>query len=183
MVVFMLLPLPLAIEHALLGFLRERPMHGYEIYQQLSDPNGLWLVWRLKQSQLYALLAKLEDEVYITGTLQPQETRPTRKVFRLTKSGREHFLDWAKTPVPHGREVRQEFLAKFYFAEREGVSVARQLIERQRTVCQDWLDAQDAQTITRDKERFVWLVQQFRVGQIKATLTWLETCEQSLQSA
>ena len=37
---------PLTIEYALLGFLRQQPRHGYEIYQQLSDPTGLGLVWR-----------------------------------------------------------------------------------------------------------------------------------------
>ena len=73
--------LPLTTEHALLGFLRRRPMYGYEIHQQLTHPTGLGLVWRLKQSQLYALLAKLEEAGYVTTTIEPQETRPPRKIF------------------------------------------------------------------------------------------------------
>jgi len=170
---------PLTIEHALLGFLRQRPMHGYEIHQQLRDPAGLWLVWRLKQSQLYALLAKLEEEGHITSTLKAQDTGPTRRVYRLTRSGRERFLDWVKTPVPHGREVRQEFLAKFYFAQCESRQVATQLIRRQRATCRDWLHAQRARADDiRDTQPFEWLVRQFRIGQIEATLDWLDTCEQ-----
>src|ERR1700686_164320 len=94
---------PLAMELALLGFLRRRPMHGYEIYQHLTDPEGLWLVWRLKQSQLYALLLRLEAEDFITSTLQPQDAHPPRKFFKLTRAGRERYLAWVRSAVPHGR--------------------------------------------------------------------------------
>ncbi len=40
---------PLTIEHALLGFLRQRPMHAYEIHQTLLRAEALGLVWHLKQ--------------------------------------------------------------------------------------------------------------------------------------
>src|SRR4051812_40584710 len=92
--------LPLTTEHALLGFLRQQPMYGYEIHQQLSESAGLGLVWRLKQSQLYALLGKLEQEGYIVATLEAQDARPPRKVYRLTGSGHLAFLEWVQTPVP-----------------------------------------------------------------------------------
>src|SRR5947209_20400002 len=111
---------PLALEHALLGLLRRQPMHGYELYQRLTDPAGLWLIWRMKQSQLYALLTRLEAEGYLAADLQLQDARPPRKIFHLTRAGRERFLAWVRAPVPHGRELRQDFLAKFYFALREG---------------------------------------------------------------
>src|SRR5438105_5564422 len=123
---------PLTVEKALLGFLRREPMHGYEIHQRLKDPAGLWLVWRLKQSQVYALLARLEGDGYISGVLKPQASGPTRRVYRLTRRGQARYRHWVRTPVPHGREMRQEFLAKFYFARCERRAVAAQLIQRQR---------------------------------------------------
>src|SRR5262245_7706992 len=121
----------LTLEYALLGFLRQQPRHGYEIYQQLSDPNGLWLTWRMKQSQLYALLAKLEEEGFIEATLQLQESRPPRKVFQLTETGDAAFLAWVNSPVAHPRQMRLEFLVKLYFARREGDAVALHLVEQQ----------------------------------------------------
>ncbi|MCA1554790.1 MAG: PadR family transcriptional regulator [Chloroflexi bacterium] len=172
--------LPLSIEHALLGFLRQHPMHGYEIHQALREPSGLWLVWRLKQSQLYALLAKLEEEGFINSTLQPQAQGPTRRVYRLTAAGRQRFRRWVKTPVPHGREMRQEFLAKLFFAQREGAAVAKQLIEAQRATCREWLQQQQTQMQSRSVEPFPFYVQQYRIGQIKATLAWLNTCERQI---
>src|SRR5258706_15088282 len=48
------------MEYALLGLIRARPMHAYELSQQLASGEALGRVWRLKQSHLYALLSKLE---------------------------------------------------------------------------------------------------------------------------
>jgi len=176
--------IPLTVELALLGFLREGSLHGYEIHRRLSDPAGLGLVWKLKQSHLYALLARLEEEGYLTSTVKPQETRPPRKLFRLTKTGNGAFLDWVQAPVPHGRNLRLDFLTKYYFAEREGPKVLARLMKRQRTACQDWLRAQQALAdAARDTRPYEWQVCQFRIGQIEAMLSWLNLCEQPQEAA
>jgi DNA-binding PadR family transcriptional regulator len=176
-----MLRLPFTIEYALLGFLRHGPLHGYEIHRQLSDPAGLGLVWRLKQSQLYALLAKLEDAGYVTAAVEPQAARPPRKVFELTRSGREAFLDWVHSPVLHGREVRLHFLTKLFFAQREGREVAARLIEGQRAVCRGWLAVHQASDDgLRNPQPYMWIVRQFRVAQIEAILGWLDECQQAI---
>jgi DNA-binding PadR family transcriptional regulator len=176
--------LPLSTEFALLGFLRRQSMHGYEIHQQLSDTTGLGLVWRLKQSQLYALLAKLEREGYVTTTVEYQDTRPPRKMFELTEAGRQAFLEWMERPVPQGRKLRLDFLAKFYFAQLEGPEVALRLIEGQRVVCRDWLRQQTEETdLLRQSWPYDWLVHKFRMGQIEAMLAWLDTCQEALAMA
>lgn len=171
----------LTTEYALLGFVYERPSHGYEIYQQLSDPCGLWQVWRMKQSQLYALLTKLEDEKYLVTTLQPQDARPPRKIYSLTATGRAAFEQWLTSPVTHGRQMRLEFLAKLYFAYRQGPAVVLPLIEQQTLTCQHWLtmlQEQNSGLVTGDS--FSYAVQQFRITQIDSFLTWLSTCQQVL---
>lgn len=176
--------LPLTVELALLGFLREGALHGYEIHRRLSDPVGLGLVWKLKQSHLYALLTRLEEEGYLTSRVKPQETRPPRKLFRLTKTGNGAFLDWVQAPVPHGRDLRLDFLTKYYFAEREGPKFVTRLFKRQRTACQDWLRAQQALAeAARGVRHYEWLVCQFRIGQIEAMLSWLDLREQPQETA
>ena len=47
---------PFNLEFILLGFLSQRAMHGYDLYKTLVQGGGVGLVWRVKQSQLYALL-------------------------------------------------------------------------------------------------------------------------------
>ncbi len=174
---------PLAVEYALLGFIYEQPAHGYEIYHRLAAPTELWQVWRLKQSQLYALLNKLEDEALIAATFQPQDTRPPRKIYSLTPDGQAAFQRWLTTPVAHGREMRIEFLAKLYFAHRQDDATVHQLLERQLAACQQWLAALQEQFIAQpDDHFFAYAVQQFRVSQIEAFVAWLTRCQQALSA-
>lgn len=170
----------LTIEHALLGFIYERPVHGYEIYQQLSAQDGLWQVWRLKQAQLYALLAKLEDNGYLLADLQPQAARPPRKTYTLTAKGRAAFLHWLHSPVAHGRQMRIEFLAKLYFAARQGAAVTDSLLAQQVAACEQWLVELRSQTPAPPQEMFAYAVQQFRINQVESFLAWLTACRAHL---
>lgn len=173
----------LTIEHALLGFLYERPRHGYEIYQQMSAASGLGQVWRLKQGHLYALLAKLEESGYVQAAVQvqPHEARPPRKVYTLTTAGRTAFLEWRNSPVARGRQMRSEFLAKFYFACRQELGAADNLLAQQAGACEHWLaDLRRLATASPQQEMFAYAVQQFRITQIQSFLAWLAACRQAL---
>jgi DNA-binding PadR family transcriptional regulator len=159
----------LTTEHALLGFLRQRPAHGYEIYQELNKPGGLGLVWRIKQGQLYAVLNRLEQMGLVTASFEPQEGRPPRKMFQLTQAGIDAYIAWISTPVERPRRLRLEFLAKMYFALREGDDNARSLVAGQRTRCRAWLEEhlERAESHRRGRQ-FEWLVWQLRIQQIEA---------------
>jgi PadR family transcriptional regulator AphA len=168
---------PLTLEYALLGFLRAGPAHAYEIHQRLAQTEVVGLVWHLKQRQLYALLERLEAEGYIKGTTEPQGNRPPRRVLALTASGEARFQQWLSQPVDHGRDFRQEFMAKLYFAHLQGAARVNTLIEQQRQVCQQQLSVFQRQLATippeRPLDRLVW---QFRQDQMVMILAWLETC-------
>jgi PadR family transcriptional regulator, regulatory protein AphA len=168
---------PLTIEHALLGFLRLRPMHAYEIHQTLLRAEALGLVWHLKQSLVYLMLDRLEEADYVSVVLEPQGSRPPRKILHLTPSGQAAFTRWLVAPVAHGRDFRLEFLAKLYFASQDDPASAATLIGAQQRACRDWLTDLRAQAATLSEARhYDWLVMQFRIGQIEAILAWLDIC-------
>lgn len=125
-------------ELALIGFIRERPRHGYEIYRLLVDTPELRRIWRMKQSRLYAILARLEDGGLLHSHLAMQTGRPPRKMYHPTESGAAEFGHWLTQPVAQPREMRLEFMLKLYFALREGSETARQLIAAQQTICATW---------------------------------------------
>jgi PadR family transcriptional regulator, regulatory protein AphA len=176
--------LPLTIEHALLGFVHQRPMHAYEIHQTLMRAEALGLVWHIKQSLVYVYLERLEEEGYLTSTLEPQGSRPPRKVLHLTAAGRAAFARWLESPVEHGRDFRLEFLAKLFFACQGDPASATTLVARQQEACRAWLAELQAQADVMDAARtYDWLVIQFRIGQIEAILTWLDTCAARLDSS
>ncbi len=181
---------PLTIEHALLGFLQDGPLHGYEIHQRLQTAQALGLVWRLKQAHLYALLGKLEDAELlepassdVPGTLSPDimVRGRARRPLALTPTGARAFQVWIHRPVRHGRDLRIEFLAKLFWAQREGLTAASQLVQQQRLVCQSWLAELEAEVeLFANHDFYQRLVLLFRKGQVEAMLDWLDTCASML---
>ena len=168
---------PFSFEYVLLGIIYQHPIHGYELFKEVSQLEGIALIWKVKQSQLYALLDKLETEGYIKSTLIPNETHPTRKQYCLTEAGRGIFLSWVQTPVKHGRDVRQDFMARFYFAHRLGKDAVALLLEQQRAASQAWKHRVELRLKSMgDGQSFDRLVYEYRLKQIDATLSWLNEC-------
>jgi DNA-binding PadR family transcriptional regulator len=69
------------VRAAILALLAERPMHGYEMIQELEARTGG--VWRPSPGSVYPTLQLLEDEDLITG-----EQVDGRRRFALTDAGR-----------------------------------------------------------------------------------------------
>ena len=79
------------VRPAVLALLLERPMHGYEIIQELdSRTNG---IWRPSPGSIYPTLQMLEDE----GLIEP-EAEAGRKSYRLTEAGRAEAETAAENP-------------------------------------------------------------------------------------
>jgi PadR family transcriptional regulator AphA len=168
---------PLSLEHILLGFLYQEPIHGYDLYKKISNFDVISLVWHIKQGKLYALLDKLEENGLLTSNLVPGEAHQMRKEYQITTIGKRDFLTWATSPVRHGRDMRQEFLAKLYFARRSGVLVSLELIEEQRAVCTEWLSSLHINlSKTTNEQHFEKMIFQYRISQTQATIEWLDYC-------
>lgn len=169
---------PNGLDLALLGFLREQPAHAYELYRRMEQASQLGLVWRLKQSHLYALIGRLETAGYVRAEVIRQGTRPPRRLLELTAAGQEAFTRWAATPVARGRDFRQEFLAKLYFASCESPQAVRELVALQRTATTRWLGVLRAREgEAAPGQPYTALVLRFRMSQIEAILGWLDECE------
>ncbi|WP_129674260.1 PadR family transcriptional regulator [Candidatus Chloroploca sp. Khr17] len=169
--------LPLSMEYALLGFLRDGQSYPYEVHQRLKQTAILHLVWHLKQRQTYALLDRLQAEGFLESTTLEQGRRPPRRMLRLTSHGMAAFQQWVTLPVEHGREFRQQFMAKLYFAQKEDPATVALLIARQIDACQGWLAEFQLQLGTIPASELLdRLVIQFRIGQLEAILIWLDQC-------
>jgi DNA-binding PadR family transcriptional regulator len=70
------------VRGAILTLLAERPMHGYEMIQQLEERTGGR--WRPSAGSIYPTLQLLEDEGLVTA-----EEVDGRRVFSLTGPGQE----------------------------------------------------------------------------------------------
>jgi len=174
---------PLSTEYILLGLIAQDPVHGYDLHKQLATLDGLSSIWHVKQSQMYALLDKLEAVGYLQSASTAGTAHALRKQYRLTESGREVLDAWMVSPVQHAREMRQGFLARLYFARLSGPAAARQLIDAQCTTCQTWQrDLQSELERVSDPESFQRVVTTYRLNQINAMLNWLDECRKTLKA-
>jgi DNA-binding PadR family transcriptional regulator len=172
---------PLTLEHVLLALLDSRPMHGYELYHELSQASGISLIWNITQSMLYVMLDKLEEHQFLSSTLVQSDAYPPRKVFQVTEAGRQSLAQWMSTPVRRARLLRQEFLAKLIVARRYGAAQALGLVRAQRQACQEWLDQLRADLPSKDAGRMdSWLVFSYRIHRLEAIMEWLDLCEREL---
>lgn len=175
---------PLTVEHALLGLVRVRPMHGYELHQLLSAPGGLGQVWRIKQGLLYALLKRLEQEGFITVQYVEQNEAPARRMLAITPAGEAAFARWLQMPVASGRDLRIEFLSKLYFVQQLGQPAANELFDRQIAAVELWL-ARFARRRAALPAGALYdqLVLDYRIGQVQAAAAWLAACKTSVCGA
>ncbi|MBS3956175.1 MAG: PadR family transcriptional regulator [Clostridiales bacterium] len=105
----------MSLEYAILGFLRERPMTGYELKTACFDVSASHF-WTADQSQIYRTLDRLEDRAQVSVKRQRQRSRPDRLIYSITASGARDLDTWitrAEPPPP----VRDPFLVRLRFAE------------------------------------------------------------------
>jgi DNA-binding PadR family transcriptional regulator len=161
----------------LLGLLMRAPMHGYELHQFFTNGSPLGHIWYLGISQMYKLLKELEDEGHVEVTVEPQENRPDKKVYRVTPSGEKEFLRWLRAPVRGIRLIRVEFLGKLFLAQGLGPEMVERLIDGQTEACERLKRSLEA---GMSGGGFDDLVLRFRAGQIEAAIDWLDLCRAEL---
>lgn len=170
---------PLSIEYVLLGFIDQHPIHGYDLYKKITQFDAISLVWYIKQSQLYALLDRLEEEGLIVSSMIQGDSHPNRKEYSLTSVGKQTFYAWRRSPVEHGREIRLELLAKIYFALQSSPDELIDLFEAQKEKCFEWLhESENSLMQLTDSQVYEQIVFQYRIAQIQATIQWLEAMRQ-----
>ncbi len=129
----------LTSEYMLLGLLDQKPTHGYELFKRINDAGDVGMIWRVRMSNLYAQLNKLERDGLITGALQPGDAHPARVQFSITPQGGALFDRWLNTVVTHPRDLRPVFLLKLFFLrQRSENKMLSDLLHSQLAECQRW---------------------------------------------
>lgn len=169
---------PLSIEYILLGFVAQGPIHGYDLHKKIGDQQGIGLIWRIKPGRLYALLDNLEEDGLLVSRTSAGDSFQARKEFQITEMGGNIFKAWLTSPVQHGREMRQEFMAKLFFLLKENGSAKEKLIQQQISICSEWI-ARLKRENSKQADQFTYahLVQNYRISQIQAMLEWLKQLE------
>ncbi|KZB86019.1 PadR family transcriptional regulator [Amycolatopsis regifaucium] len=102
------------LRFALLGFLLRQPMTGYDL--AIAIRSSIHFVWPAQLSQIYRTLSQLEDNGLVMSEVEPQQSRPDRRVYTVTDAGRAAFGSWIGELVTELDPVRVPFMVRFFFA-------------------------------------------------------------------
>lgn len=147
------------LELAILGLLKESPLHGYELKKRLNDTLGH--VWGVSYGSLYPALARLER----TGAIEvvdPPATAPagipipatgsiageaaaarlrrptlrrsgrTRKAYRLAAAGQALFSDLLRAESASGTDENRAFALKLAFCRHLDPPARLEILQRRR---------------------------------------------------
>jgi DNA-binding PadR family transcriptional regulator len=101
----------MALAHAILASLVDRPCSGYDLAKQFDGSVGFF--WKASHQQIYRELSKLEDLFWITSETILQAARPDKKLYSVTELGKQQLVEWiaqASVPTP----IKDDLLVKIF---------------------------------------------------------------------
>jgi DNA-binding PadR family transcriptional regulator len=165
------------IHHAVLALLGKGPSYGYELKSQFEQSVGpQW--GELNIGHLYQVLDRLERERLVTKRVVPQEGRPDRVVYRLTKSGREELERWLESPFVR-RAYRDDLFLKLMAASRLGREPLARFLRLEREALLGEMSALGQLRRRHRGEPLVSLLIEAAVLHTKADLRLVELAEAS----
>ncbi|ANY06967.1 PadR family transcriptional regulator [Pseudonocardia sp. HH130630-07] len=120
-------------EWTVLAVAAERPVHGFAIAALTASDGELGRVWQIPRPVVCRAIGRLVDAGRITAGAVETGGGPPRTLYASTRAGRELVEDWLRSPVPHVRDLRSEFLLKLAITHRRGADPAP-LVAAQRGV-------------------------------------------------
>ncbi|MDH6223125.1 MULTISPECIES: PadR family transcriptional regulator [Streptomyces] len=118
----------MALRHAVLAALLDEELSGYQLAKAFDL--GVANFWHARPQQLYAELGRLEKDGLVRGREVVQESRPTKRLFRVTEAGLAELEEFAAASAKPSF-VRDDLLVKVQAADHVDVTaLIAQLTER-----------------------------------------------------
>lgn len=192
------------LELAVLGLLKEQPLHGYELKKRLGETLGF--LWGVSYGSLYPALRRLERDGAIesvapagavpapiaptgsvTGDLAAARLRSvadrlatggrrTRKAYRITERGEARLLELLMADDERADDERA-FALKLAFCRHLPDDSRLQLLERRRQSLVERLDGarRPSRTITSiSDDRYTRSLREHRTRSTQRDLEWIE---------
>ena len=117
------------LELAILGLLKERAMHGYQLKKRLADTLGSF--WRVSYGSLYPALRRLQREAAVEMIFPREQVGRRKNVYRITEKGEALFAELLERA---GQEATEDsgFSVRFAFFRYLKPETRIRLLERRR---------------------------------------------------
>jgi DNA-binding PadR family transcriptional regulator len=163
------------LELAILGLLKEQPMHGYQLSRELSESLGGF--WRVSYGSLYPSLRRLEKEGAVESVPSDEERGGRRKnVYQITEKGEKLFFELLQE-TPHDNSTEDtRFRVRLAFFKYLPPETRIRLLERRRTLLEDRLSTiKDSLRTTRERvDDYTLALMEHGRSATESDIAWLE---------
>lgn len=126
----------MALEHAILVSLLEKPGSGYELARRFDRSIGYF--WAATHQQIYRVLKRMESDGCVDAREVAQQARPDKKEYSVTALGRAALSRWLHEPI-EPESVRHELAVKIRGAAFDDPAALIREVERHRQAHADRL--------------------------------------------
>lgn len=163
------------IELAILGALKERPMHGYELKKRLSGTLGHF--WSISFGSLYPALKRLETSKAIEKAYTVKEKTRNRYVYRITDAGETLFNKLLSEPGPASDITDPDrFNLRMAFFRYMEPETRLWLLERRRAYLQDKLEEMNRSSWSgkeKEADKYRLGLTRHRIELTESDISWL----------
>lgn len=161
------------LDLAILGLLKERAMHGYELKRQLGQRLGFF--WTVSFGSLYPTLKKLEVNGFVERLADTDTRSRRRQVYRITDKGEQRFLELIGQGSSTAWE-EEKFPLRFAFFRYLPTETRVWLLQRRRIYLEDRLAEGRAGLASARRGRadpYTLSLMRHGVEQTEHDLTWI----------
>lgn len=160
------------IEMAILGLLKDRAMHGYELKKELSAQLGQF--WQVSYGSLYPTVRRLEKNGAVERVFPTQEITRRKNIYRITPVGEKLFESRLCEHTAVMDDTR--FGVKLAFFRYISTADRVELLERRRAYLTEMVaDLKDKLKSYKEKiDDYTYRLMEHRVDTTRADLEWID---------
>ncbi len=159
------------LELAILGLLKERSMHGYQLSKRLTDSLGGF--WRVSYGSLYPTLKRLERQGAVEQVFDRQEVGRRKNVYRITEAGEVLFRELLEESGPDATGEDNRFRVRMAFFKYLSPETRIRLLERRRAFLEERLSTIAASSATTSGDTYTMSLMQHGRESTEQDIAWL----------
>ena len=161
------------LELAILGLLKERAMHGYQLKKRLADTLGGF--WQVSYGSLYPALKRLQREEAVEMIFPKEQVGRRKNVYRITEKGDAVFADLLER-VGHEATQDGNFSVRFAFFRYLKPEARIRLLERRRALLEGrWADLKESvQRLKEGIDGYTLSLMNHELAATETDIRWLD---------
>jgi DNA-binding PadR family transcriptional regulator len=160
------------IEMAILGLLKDRTMHGYELKKELTAQLGQF--WQVSYGSLYPTIRRLERNGAVERVYATTDVNRRKNIYRITAVGEKVFESRLCEHTTVMDDTR--FGVKLAFFRYISIAERVELLERRRAYLTEMVaDLKDKLKSYKERiDEYTYRLMEHRVDTTRADIEWID---------